>query len=57
MTEECNDPNLCSYCSRNAEWPKCMENTELRGFHPIFPDSWDDVVECSNHECGVYENV
>ena len=45
---ECNDPHLCSNCSRNAEWPECMKDTELRGYHPVFTDSWDDVVECSN---------
>lgn len=44
----CNDPHACTLCSRTSEWPSCMNNVELRGYHPIFQDSWDDVVSCDN---------
>lgn len=48
--EFCNEPPLCNNCNRSSEWPRCMENTKLRGYHPVFVDSWDDVVECGNYE-------
>jgi len=46
--EVCNDPDLCTNCPRNDEWPKCMKDIKLRGYHPIHKDNWDEVVECSN---------
>ena len=46
----CNEPHLCSFCGRNSEWPKCMKDVEFRGYHPIFEDGYDDVVECENHD-------
>ena len=53
--EICNDPHLCGSCGRTSEWPICMKNTKLRGYHPIFKDNWDEVVECDNWKTEQYE--
>jgi len=47
--EVCNDPVLCSNCTNMPKWPKCMKDVKLRGYHPIFNDSFDDVVVCTNY--------
>jgi len=48
--DDCNDPVLCTNCDRQSEWPNCMKDVKLRGYHSIFMDkNFDDVVECSNH--------
>lgn len=40
---------LCSFCERNKEWPKCMADVKLREWDPIAQEPSLDVVECSNH--------
>jgi len=51
LNEDCNEPILCSFCGRIAEWPKCMKNTKTRGYHSVYKmDNCDDVVKCGYYE-------
>lgn len=43
--------DICTFCSRQCEWPDCMATTaRLRGYDPETEQFSDDVVECENHE-------
>jgi len=45
-----NGPHLCSMCGRQEQWPTCMQDIKLRGYHSIYKNlNSDEVVECSNH--------
>jgi len=42
-----NDPTLCCLCGKTSQWPKCMQDIKMRGYHPI-GDSFD-ITKCDNY--------
>ena len=49
-----NDPTLCNDCDHQAQWPKCMLDIKMRGYHDI--GDFFDVTKCKNYSNQNYLN-